>query len=84
MEQEKIYSFIQLGYKVPNPRVAVGTEFHAFYDTPNGAKMVDGYVMKNNMIHFATLEPIYTIMTGDVDFIGRKVILDGVPESIFL
>ena len=29
MEQEKIYSLIQLGYKVPNPRVAVGTEFHA-------------------------------------------------------
>jgi len=84
MEEEKIYSLIQLGYKIKEPRVKLGTEFHAYYQTPKGLKMVEGYVINNNMIHFATLEPMYTIMTDDVDEIGRKVILDGVPESLFL
>ena len=84
MEQEKIYSLIQLGHEIRSPRIAIGTEFHAYYNTDNGVKMVDGHVIANNMIHFSTLEPMYTIETCDVDIIGRKVILDFVPESIFL
>lgn len=81
---EKIVSKIQIGGKIYPPKVKKGTKFHAIYNTPNGLEMVDGYVIENNAIHFTTLEPLYTIMTDKVDFIGRKIILDGVPESYFI
>ena len=84
MEKEKIYSLIQIGGKIKKPRYKIGKKFKALYNTSDGLKMVDGKVIANDMIHFSSLEPMYTIETGDVDFIGRKIILDGVPESCFV
>lgn len=81
--EQKIYSLIQVGDKIRKPKYKIGKKFKAVYDTPNGLKMVDGKVIANDMVHFSSLEPMYTIETGDVDFIGRKIILDGVPESCF-
>lgn len=81
--EQKIYSLIQVGDKIRKPKYKIGTKFHALYNTKDGIKMVDGKVIANDMVHFSSLEPMYTIETGDVDFIGRKIILDCVPESCF-
>lgn len=81
---EKEYSVIQLGHKITKPRIAVGTKIHAYCQTKDGKKMIDGHVISNNTIHFSTLEPLYDIMTNDVDSLGHNVILENVPESLFI
>lgn len=84
MEKEKIYSYIQLGYKVQKPKIKVGTRIKSVFNTKDGIKISKGKVISNNTIDFVTLTACYDIDTEDLDFLGRKIIIRGIPESVFV
>ena len=46
--------------------------------------MSNGVVISNNTIDFVTLTAIYDIETENLDVLGKKIIISGIPESFFL
>lgn len=77
-------SLIEIGAKPQPPKVKVGTKVKSMFMTPTGPKMSNGVVISNNTIDFVTLTAIYDIETENLDVLGKKIIISGIPESFFL
>ena len=77
-------SLIETGAKSQPPKVKVGTKVQSIFMTPTGPKLSDGVVISNNTIDFVTLTAVYDIETENLDVLGKKIIIKGVPESFFL
>lgn len=74
-----------LNDKVKAPALKVGTKLIWSYLDENGkAQSANAVITSNNTIDYETLTALYNIELDVVNDKGKKIIIEGIPEEIFL
>lgn len=74
-----------LADRVKAPALKVGTKLiWSYLDENNNAKSANAVIISNNTIDYETLTALYDIELDVVNEKGKKIIIEGVPEEIFL
>lgn len=74
-----------LSNRVKAPALKVGTKLiWSYLDENNNPQSANAVIISNNTIDYKTLTALYDIELDVVNEKGKKVIITGVPEEIFL
>ena len=84
--EKKIISFENnKNKKILPPKYNVGDRFEIKLSNANNSikHKTIGTIISNNTIDFLTFDAIYDVETEEIDFIGRKIMFESVPEHFF-
>ena len=84
--EKKIISFeCDKNKKILPPKYKVGERFQINLSNADNSQKHStiGTIISNNTIDFLTFGAIYDVETEEIDFIGRKIIFESVPEHFF-
>lgn len=83
--EKKIVSFhVDPNRKIQLPKHEVGEKFRIKLVNEEGIEInTIGTIISNNTIDFLSWTAIYDVETEQIDFLGKKIMFESVPERFF-